>query len=147
MQKIINIDGRDVKFKASASFVYRYKQQFGKDLLTLVMPLIKSALEGLNAFFALQSNNNEDMEALLSEINISSAIEKIELVDLFNIIWIMAKTANKDIAEPADWYDEFDVFPVFDVARELMEIFLPSLFITEESKKKLRTMIPRKKKK
>lgn len=145
MQKIINIDGRDVKFKASASFVYRYKQQFGKDLLTLVMPLIKSVLEGLNVFFALQNSKGADMEALLSEVNISSAIEKIELVDLFNVIWVMAKTANKDIADPVEWYDEFDVFPVFDVARELLDIFLPSLFITEESKKKLQAMIQKKK--
>lgn len=145
MQKIINIDGKDVKFKASASFVYRYKQQFGRDLLTLVMPLIKSVLEVLNVFFAPQNSKGTDMEALLSEINISSAIEKLEIVDLFNIIWVMAKTANKDIGDPVEWYDEFDVFPVFDVAGELMDIFLPSLFITEESKKKLQTMVTRKK--
>lgn len=144
MQKIINIDGRDVKFKASASFVYRYKQQFGKDLLTLVMPLIKSAIDALNIFYVMPSKET-DMEALLSEVNISSAIEKMELVDLFNVIWVMAKTANRDIADPVEWYDEFDVFPVFDVARELMDIFLPSLFITEESKKKLQAMVPRKK--
>lgn len=144
MQKIINIDGRDVKFKASASFVYRYKQQFGKDLLTLVMPLIKSAIDALNIFYVMPSKET-DMEALLSEVNISSAIEKMELVDLFNVIWVMAKTANKDIADPVEWYDEFDVFPVFDVARELMDIFLPSLFITEESKKKLQTIVTRKK--
>lgn len=145
MQKIINIDGRDVKFKASASFVYRYKQQFGKDLLTLVMPLIKSAIDALNIFYVTRSKEQVDIDTLISDLNISGAIEKLEIVDLFNIIWVMAKTANKDIADPVEWYDEFDVFPAFDVARELMDIFLPSLFITEESKKKLQTMVTRKK--
>lgn len=145
MQKIINIDGRDVKFKASASFIYRYKQQFGKDLLTLVMPLIKSAIDALNRFYAMQSNKQVDINTLITDLNLSGAIEKLEIVDLFNIIWVMAKTANRDIADPVEWYDEFDVFPVFDVARELMDIFLPSLFITEESKKKLQAMVTRKK--
>lgn len=146
MQKIINIDGKDVKFKASASFVYRYKQQFGKDLLTLVIPLIKRALDTISVFLA-QKNDAKEIEAekLITELNIGGAIEELEIVDLFNIIWVMAKTANKDIADPVEWYDEFDVFPVFDVARELLDIFLPSLFITEESKKKLQAMITKKK--
>ncbi|MGS0745557.1 hypothetical protein ACU70A_06340 [Syntrophomonas erecta subsp. sporosyntropha] len=146
MQKIINIDGKDVKFKASASFVYRYKQQFGKDLLTLVIPLLKRTLDTISVFLA-QKNDAKEIaaEKLITELNIGGAIEELEIVDLYNIIWVMAKTANKDIADPVEWYDEFDVFPVFDVARELLDIFLPSLFITEESKKKLQAMITKKK--
>ena len=31
MEKILNIDGKDVKFKSTASFLLRYKMQFQRD--------------------------------------------------------------------------------------------------------------------
>ena len=39
MEKILNIDGRDVKFKSTASFLLRYKMQFQRDGLKDLMKL------------------------------------------------------------------------------------------------------------
>ena len=126
MQKTINIDGRDVKFKASASIIYRYKQYFQKDLLEVIMPFISVIYSGV------AGDEEIDIQAIVDE-----AKYNLELTDITNIIWIMAKTADMEISEPADWYDEFDQFPLFDVASELVEILLPSMVTTEKSKKKL----------
>lgn len=139
MQKIINIDGRDVKFKASASLVYRYKQQFGKDLLTLIMPVINSLFEAINIYEVIQKG-----ELTVADVqpgfDLGKVVEKLELIDLYNLIWVMAKTANKDIADPIEWYDEFEEFPALEIAKELLDILIPSLFVTEKSKKKLLKM-------
>lgn len=131
MQKTINIDGRDVKFKASASIIYRYKQYFQKDLLEVIMPFISVIYSGV-AGDGVAGDEEIDIQAIVDE-----AKDNLELTDITNVIWIMAKTADREISEPADWYDEFDQFPLFDVASELVEILLPSMVTTEKSKKKL----------
>lgn len=129
MQKTINIDGRDVKFKASASLVYRYKAQFNKDLLDIIMPFITS----------IASAQSQGDEIDLGEV--LSGAYGLELTDIYNVIWVMAKTADKDIPEPIEWYDSFDEFPAIDVGKELVEILIPSMITTEKSKKKMMTAI------
>lgn len=129
MQKTINIDGRDVKFKASASLVYRYKSQFNKDLLEIIMPFISS----------IASAQSQGGDIDLSEV--LGGAYGLELTDVYNIIWVMAKTADKDIPEPVEWYDSFDEFPAIDVGKELIEILIPSMITTEKSKKKMMTAI------
>lgn len=125
MQKTIIIDGQEVKFKASASIVYRYKAQFNKDLLDIAMPLVSTVLAGYQ-------EGKIDFEALIEK-----AAYTLELTDLYNLIWVMAKTGDNSIPEPIEWYDKFEVFPGIDIAKELFEILLPSMLTTEESKKKL----------
>ena len=126
MQKTITIDGREVKFKASASLVYRYKAQFGKDLLDIIMPFI-SAIASAQASGA----GELDLGAVLG------GADGMEIADVYNIIWVMAKTANPDIPEPIDWYDSFDEFPAIDIGQELIDILIPSMITTEKSKKKM----------
>ena len=130
MQKTITIDGREVKFKASASLVYRYKAQFGKDLLDIIMPFI-SAIASAQA----SGEGELDLGAVLG------GADGMEIADVYNIIWVMAKTANPDIPEPIDWYDSFDEFPAIEIGQELIDILIPSMITTEKSKKKMMTAI------
>lgn len=127
MEKIIKIDDRDVKFKCSASFVYRYKAQFGKDVLKTIMPLIKGVIP-------LIGQEKIETESIVEILQGSS---DFELTDVYNIVWVLAKTADNDIPEPAVWYDEFETFPLVEVITELIEILIPSLLTTKESKKKI----------
>lgn len=131
MRKVINIDGRDVGFKASASIVYKYQSYFKKDLLKIIMPVIKSLMP------AVESGTLNDETAL-------NALEQIELIDMYNLIWVMAKLDNNDISQPEEWYDSFEQFPALEILKELFEILLPSMFTTEESKKKMMNLMAKK---
>lgn len=132
MQKTITIGGKDIIFKSSATFPIIFKNQFGYDILTILMPVISEILKGCDVFFEeIKTENFEIKPSIFGEL--LENVYSLEMVDLLNLIWAMAKSADKDIPEPLKWYDEFDEFPIYDVAKELAEILLPSLI----SKKKL----------
>jgi hypothetical protein len=130
MIKTITIDGKEVQFKASASFPLVYKANFNADILTIIMPLIAELLDGLDD----EAMKGGQLE--LTPSTLAGMLEKVyslELVDIMNLIWTLAKCADSSIPEPEKWYGEFDEFPIFDVAVEVFPMLFESLF----SKKKL----------
>lgn len=135
MQKTLIIDGKEITFKANASLTYVYKNQFGRDLLTSLMPLISDILNGLDGIFE-KMKSEKSFEVLPSDIaGLLEGVYTLELVDVQNIIWTMAKVADKEIKEPVLWYSQFEEFALYDVAVELAPMLLSSLI----SKKKLQT--------
>lgn len=108
MEKTIEIDGKKICFKATAATPLRYKSQFGKDFFVDIMKL--SSLDGLNS----------------KKINIEK-IEKLDFEVFYNIIWVLAKTADKKIPDPITWLDGFDEFPLFEIIPELQDLILASI--------------------
>ena len=130
MEKIINIDGKDVKFSANASFPLIFKRQFGYDILTKLTPLIAEVLHSLDGL-----DLSEDLTLNTSLAgDILEGVYSLELVDLINLVWCMAKTANPEIDEPEKWLAQFDEFPLYDIGKELAGLIVPSLI----TKKKLK---------
>ncbi|MDY2986135.1 MAG: hypothetical protein SOR77_00735 [Peptoniphilus sp.] len=128
MEKVIEINGRQVAFKANAAFPLVYKNQFGKDILTIIMPIISELLKGADELMAKKETiKASDLGALLENVY------ALELNDILSLIWTMAKIADPNIKEPLVWFSEFEEFPIFDVAKELLTILIPSLV----TKKKL----------
>lgn len=133
MIKTITIDGKEVQFKASASFPLVYKANFNVDILTIIMPLIAELLDGLDD----EAMKGSQLE--LTPSTLAGMLEKVyslELVDIMNLIWTLAKCADSAIPEPDKWYGDFDEFPIFDVAVEVFPMLFESLF----SKKKLSSL-------
>lgn len=108
MEKTIVIDGKKVTFKSTAATPLRYKNQFGKDFFVDIMKL--SSLDGLNS-------KKIDMKK----------IEKIDFEIFYNIIWVLAKTADKKIPDPITWLDKFDEFPLLEILPELQDLILASI--------------------
>lgn len=108
MEKTIEIDGKKICFKSTAATPLRYKSQFGKDFFVDIMKL--SSLDGLNS----------------KKINIEK-IEKVDFEVFYNIIWVLAKTADKKIPDPITWLDRFDEFPLFEIIPELQDLILASI--------------------
>ena len=108
MEKTIEIDNKQVRFKSTAAIPLRYKAQFGKDFFVDIMKL--SSIEGLNA----------------KKIDIKK-IDKLDFEVFYNIIWVLAKTADKKIPEPITWLDGFDEFPLFEIIPELNDLILGSM--------------------
>lgn len=129
MQKTIMIDGREVPFKSNAALGYVFKAQCGYDILTVVMPILSEVLANADELF-------EKGEEALKPSNLAQLLEGVYSLELSNVqdlIWTMAKLGNDGIPEPFKWYSEFEEFPIFDVAAELLPMLISSLV----SKKKL----------
>jgi hypothetical protein len=114
MEKTITIDGKQVRFKSTGATPKRYKAQFHKDLFA---DLLK-----MNILQKLQKGKELTPED----------IKRIDFDVLYDITWVLAKTADKDIPDPITWLDTFDVFPLIDIITELQELIASSI----QSKKK-----------
>ena len=114
MEKILTIDGRQVKFKSTGAFLLRYKAQFGRDAI-------------------------QDILRLQSAIDSKGRVKNIDTLDLevfYNLIWTLAKTADPSIPPPLEWLDEFAEFPLSEIVPEVIDMIFASLGSTVESKKK-----------
>lgn len=109
MEKIIQIGDKEVALKTTGATLLRYKMQFGKDLLTEIIKLDGAYQNG------------------------QLKTDKLDFEMFFNILWIMAKTANHDIKPPVEWLDEFEEFPILEVLPEVMEMLI-SLMRTSKKK-------------
>jgi hypothetical protein len=114
MEKILTIDGRQVKFKSTGAFLLRYKAQFGRD--------------ALQDIFKLQ-------DAVDSKNRIKN-ISALDLEVLYDLAWTLAKTADPNIPPPLEWLDEFSEFPLMDIIPEIIDLIFSSLGATVEPKKK-----------
>ncbi|ERT57743.1 hypothetical protein [Peptoniphilus sp. BV3C26] len=135
MIKTIVIDGKEVQFKASASFPLVYKANFNADILTVIMPLISELLDGMDDI--LKESVKKDGNIELKPSTLSGLLQNVyslELIDIMNLLWTLAKCADDTIPEPMKWFNQFDEFPVFDIAVEVFPMLFESLF----SKKKLK---------
>ena len=114
MEKILTIDGRQVKFKSTGAFLLRYKAQFGRDAI-------------------------QDILRLQFAIDNKGQIKNIDALDLevfYNLVWTLAKTADPSIPPPLEWLDEFSEFPLMDIIPEIVDMIFSCLTSTVESKKK-----------
>lgn len=139
MLKTLIIDGKEISFKANASLSYVYKNQFNKDLLTNFMPLFSDILKGLDDIFEKIQNKSQSKKSDdIKPSNIAEILENVyslELVDIQDVIWAMAKVANPDIKEPEIWYAQFEEFEIIDVAIQLAPVLLNSM-VSKKSWKK-----------
>lgn len=116
MTRTINIDGKDVAFKASAAIPRIYRLKFGRDIYKDMASLEVSVDEG-----------NEE----------ASTIDSFSLEMFENIAYIMAKHADPSIPDTVeDWLDDFNTFSIYQVLPELIELWGMNVATQAESKKK-----------
>lgn len=135
MIKTIKIDGKDVQFKASATFALKYKSYFDKDILTIILPAMGEVLRGLDSMGIIEETKKNEKTEITAEFlaTILENLYSVEMVDILQIIWVCAKSADETIPDVETWIDSFDEFPIFEIALEVFKLILPTFF----SKKKL----------
>ena len=102
MEKTLTIDGKLVRFKATAATLLRYKSATGREFL--------ADCSRLEQFVTI----GEDGQTQIRNV------EAMNLDVAYATAWAMAKTADKGIADMLTWLDEFDEFDVCIVLRELL---------------------------
>ena len=110
MRKTINIAGKDVALKATASTIRKYRAWFGRDLLVDFKKIQKSSVGGADA-----------------------TAEAIEIIE--DLTYTMARQADPSIpGDVDDWLDSFDAFPIQDFVIEVVSLWAESLQIEIELK-------------
>lgn len=133
MIKTIKIDDKDVKFSFSLASFYIYKNQFGQDAMSVILPLLADVIGAIDPEIVVENGEISSEKLVKTAGDIFDQIISVEITEIADIIWAFAKAADDDIPEPALWYGSFEEFPLFDVGKEL----LPCLYDSLVSKKKI----------
>ena len=111
----VEIDGKQVPFKASAAIPRIYRIKFNRDIYKDLRSLEKAVGEGD------EQNSNLDLFSL----------EMFE-----NIAYVMAKHADPNIPDtPEEWLDEFNTFSIYQVLPSIIELWDLNVQTEVESKK------------
>ena len=108
MEKTIEIDGKQVSFKSTAATPLRYKAQFGRDYFSEILKM-------------------EELTKIKKTKNQAETLAKIDFNTFYNIIWVLAKTADKKIPEPLEWLDTFEEFPLFEIIPQIQDLIVASI--------------------
>ena len=111
----VEIDGKQVPFKASAAIPRIYRIKFNRDIYKDLRSLEKAVGEGD------ENNSNLDLFSL----------EMFE-----NIAYVMAKHADPNIPNsPEEWLDEFNTFSIYQVLPSIIELWRLNVQTGIQSKK------------
>lgn len=120
MEKTVYIDNKPVRLKSTAALPKRYKAQFRRDYFADLFKIAK----------VFDGKKKEDMD--LKDVSYES-LERLDMDVLYDIIWTLAKTADKSIPEPLEWYDEFEELKLMEILPEVQVLIESSI---SQSKKK-----------
>lgn len=117
MDKVINIDGKDVKFRATARTPRLYRGIIGRDMIA-DMNKLRKAYE--------RSEKGED------ELDVA------DLQIFEDTAYIMARHADPDMAEKTadEWLDTFNMFSIYEVLPEILKLWALNNQQTSTAKKK-----------
>ena len=116
MEKTILIDGREVKFRATAAIPRLYRIKFGRDIMQDMAALRKS----------------------LTESKEKNTILPVETLTVFeNISYLMAKHADPDMEARTveNWLDGFESFSIYAVFPQLFELWKDNISTLVQAKK------------
>ena len=114
MERVIDIGGKAVKFKATALTPRIYRHKFGRDMIVD----LNSLRESLH-----KTKDGEEFSSLDLEI-------------FENAAYTMAKQADANIPETAEeWLDGFEMFNIYNILPELLALWGANTATTATPKK------------
>ena len=115
IKREIEICGKMVPFRSSATIPRLYRAKFKRDIFKDLTKLEKS-----------YKGKTEDGEEL--------QIEDLEIFE--NVAYIMAFHADNSIpASIEDWLDQFDMFSIYEVLPQILELWGDNMITDIEAKK------------
>ena len=110
VEKTITISGKEVKFKINGSLPLRYRVQFQKDYFADILAIVP--------VMGMINDNKTTQENVLANL---------DTTPIYNVIYLMAKTADNSIGDMVEWVGSFDDFPLFDIFMELEDLLLANM--------------------
>lgn len=117
LKKEIEICGKNVPFRSSATIPRLYRLKFKRDIFKDLSKLEQS-----------YKGKTEDGQEL--------QIEDLEIFE--NVAYIMAYHADNSIPDKIDdWLDQFDMFSIYEVLPQILELWGQNMITDVEAKKNL----------
>ena len=112
-EKTITVNGKEVKFKASAALPRMYRNMFGRDMF-----------KDMETFERLIKGIEPEEDQFMNEI-------------FENVAYSMAKHADPDVPEAIeDWLEQFDVRFIYEVAEDILRLWYNNMRTDITAKKK-----------
>lgn len=145
MEKIINIGNKEVKLNNNVAWTMEYRDQFGKDIVPALMPVIASIIEGVTTVIADTGKTEITVADIADAIQgrtmeIMLPMFQVEFVDIvINVTWSMAKAADENIEPPKKWVRQFDEFPLDVVGPAVFDMIIKG-FVSSKNLKRLENL-------
>ena len=145
MERIIKIGDQEVTLSNNVAWTMEYRDQFNRDIVPVIMPLLAAATEGISSIIS-EAGEDLTMEGIAGAVNgrvmdILLPAFQVEFVELVvNVAWAMAKAADETIAPPKKWVRQFDTFPLDVVAPALFDMVMKG-FVSSKNLYRLAEMI------
>lgn len=117
MDREVTIDGKQIKFRATARTPRLYRGIIGRDMIADMNKLMK-------AYDRKKKGEDE--------------LDIIDLQIFEDVAYIMARQASPDMKEKTadEWLDTFDMFSIYEVLPHILELWAINTVQTSQSKKK-----------
>lgn len=117
MDREVTIDGKQVKFRATARTPRLYRAIIGRDMIADMNKLMKA--------YDLKRKNEDNLDV-------------IDLQIFEDVAYIMARHANPEIEEKTadEWLDTFDMFSIYEILPHILELWAVNTKQTSQPKKK-----------
>lgn len=117
MDREVMIDGKQVKFRATARTPRLYRAIIGRDMIADMNKLMKA--------YDLKRKNEDNLDV-------------VDLQIFEDVAYIMARHANPEIEEKTadEWLDKFDMFSIYEILPHILELWAVNTKQTSQPKKK-----------
>ena len=117
IERTIEISGKLVQFRSSATVPRLYRAKFKRDIFKDLTKLEKS--------FTRKTEDGDELQ-----------IEDLEIFE--NVAYIMAYHADPSISKTIDeWLDQFEMFSIYQVLPQILELWGDNLMTDVQAKKGL----------
>ena len=143
MEKVIKIGKQEVRLNNNVAWTMEYRDQFGKDIVPVLIPLIASAIEATAPIIA-ESDSDEINYSRIADalqgrtLDVMLPMFQVEFVDVIvGVTWAMAKAADETIEPPKQWVKQFEEFPLDVVGPAIWSLALKG-FVSSKNLKRLK---------
>lgn len=119
MIKTVTIDDKDVRLDNNIGWAIQYRNQFGRDIIPALMPLVAGAVTVIGGIIdEIGTGKEVDATDIIKALNGETLTEaviqasQLEAVDFIYVVWALAKHADETIPEPMRWVRQFESFPM-----------------------------------
>lgn len=117
IERTIEISGKQIPFRSSATVPRLYRAKFKRDIFKDLTKLEKS--------YTKRTEDGDELQ-----------IEDLEIFE--NVAYIMAFHADPSIPKTIDeWLDQFDMFSIYQVLPQILELWGDNLMTDVQAKKGL----------
>ena len=143
MEKVIKIGKQEVKLSNNVAWTMEYRDQFGKDIVPALMPVLASMIEGVSTVVSDAGGseiNITDIAGALQgrTMDVLLPMFQVDFVDtIINVTWAMAKAADESILPPKQWVRQFEEFPLDVVGPAVYDLVIRG-FVSSKNLKRLK---------